>query len=263
MNCFLYLTLLVLSPIVMNASGDTLKTELPPVKRWNITASVGYGFPFAKQVLGAEGTVDSNSTTESKLIRGTYGKGIFSFISVGYKINQHFGSEFGIHSTWGNKLMTNKLTDLSTGNVYNENFTQVSTNGIFAGFFMTDNYSKFHIKFHNALLVGVMNYATEESFSNGAQQPVWKYSGRVSYGWLSRLGASYDISDKINIGLTSFFLMHSWSPAEKNTLNGNNKITFTDNISFNGINNPPSNKLPRLTYPLHASGINIFIAYNF
>ncbi len=263
MNRFLYFSMLILSPIIMNASGDTLKSELSQVKRWNITASVGYGFPFSKQVLGGEGTVDSNSTTESKLIRGTFGKGIFSFISVGYKINQHFGSEFGIHSTWGNKLMTHKVTDLSTGNVYIENYTQISTNGIFAGLFMTETYRKFHITFHNNLLIGVMNYATQEGSSNGIPNLVWKYSGRISYGWLSRLGGSFAISDKMNIGLTGFFLMHSWSPAEKNTLNGMNKITFTDNVTYNGIHTPPSNQLGRVTFPLHAAGANAFIAFNF
>lgn len=262
MNRFLHFVLLILSPVVINASGDTLRLDPPPIKRWHITASVGYGFPFSKQVLGGAGTVDSHSNTEGKLIRGTFGKGIFSFIAAGYKINEHFGSELGIHSTIGNKLLISQMKNLAVTSL-SQTFFQVSTNGVFAGFFMTDSYSKFHISFHNDLLVGIMNYGTEESFSNGVKQPVWKYSGGISYGWLSRLGASYDISGKMNIGLNGFFLMHSWSPSQKENLNGSNKITFSDNTLFNGIVSLPSNQLGRVTFPLHAAGVNAFIAYNF
>lgn len=246
----------------MSASGDTLKTESSSIKRWSITASVGYGFPFSKQVIGGVGTVDGNSNIKSKLVIGTFGKGVFSFVAVGYKINEHFGSEFGIHSTWGTEMVTSKVTDLSTGYVFLEKSIQVSTNGMFAGFFMTDTYSKFHISLHNDLLIGILNTATEETFSNGVK-PTWKYSGRISYGWLSRIGGSYDISEKINIGLIGFFLMHSWSPAKGETLNGQNTIVFTDTPSSNGFYTLPGNQYARVTYPLHAAGVNVFIGYVF
>jgi hypothetical protein len=263
MNRFLHFLLLVLSPLIMKASGDTLKTEPLPIKRWHITTSAGYGFPFSKAVLGGIATVDSNSTITGKLVRGTFGKGTFSFVSVSYSINQHFGSEFGIHSTWGKRIMTSQLTGISTGTVFYQRFLQVSTNGMFIGFFMTDTYSKFHISFHNDLLVGVMNFATEQNFNNGVQKPIWKYSGGISYGWLSRIGGSYDISDKMNIGLSGFFLMHSWSPKQRENLNGTDKITFTDNTLANGIYQISSDQLPRITYPLHVAGVNLFVTYSF
>jgi hypothetical protein len=260
MKHFLHLALLLSSPLAMNASGDTLKTE--PVKRWNITASVGYGFPFAKQVIGSEATVDRHSTIAGELKRGTFGKGVFSFVSAGYKINSHFGAEFGIHSTWGKKIMVGQFTNLYYSFI-SQTFFQATTNGMFAGFFMTDSYGKFHISFHNDLLIGVMNQAIEESFSNDVPDPVLKYTGGVSYGWLSRLGSAYDISGKISVGLNAFFLMHSWSPVERNTLNGQNKFTFSDNTLTNGISPLPSDQLPRVTFPLHVAGINAFITYNF
>jgi hypothetical protein len=261
MKYFLQSIVLFLSPLILNASGDTLKAERPPVKRWNITISTGYGFSFAGEPISSVTTVDANSNIVGKLKTGTYGKGIFSFISTGYAINKHFGSEFGIHSTWGNKI-TSKVTNLAN-NLISDHSLQVSTNGVFAGLFMTDTYGKFHLSFHNDFLVGVLNYATEETMYNNVKQPAWKYSGRLSYGWLSRISGSYDISEKLKIGISSFFLMHSWSPKQKSYLNGQNKYTFTDDILESGIYPIQSDKLPRITYPLHAAGINLFITYNF
>jgi hypothetical protein len=262
MKRYLQLITLILFPLILTASPDSLKTRSFPIKRWNITASVGYGFPFSKQVLGGEAVVDSNSTSTGKLIRGTFGKGVFSFVSVGYSINQHFGSEFGIHSTWGSRIKTTDVTN--TSNTFNsQDFTQITTNGMFFGVFMTDTYSKWHISFDNDLLVGLMNVATEERFSNGVAQPIWKYSGGVSYGWLSRIGASYDIFEKMNIGLNGFFLMHSWSPKERENLNGSDKVTFTDNTLANGFYPIASDQLPRVTYPLHVAGVNVLVSYNF
>jgi hypothetical protein len=262
MKRYLQLITLSLFPLILTAVPDSLKTSSSPIKRWDITASIGYGLPFAKQVLGGVGTVDSNSTTEAKSIRGTFGKGIFSFLSVGYKVNQHFGSEFGIHSTFGNRIMTYQVTNIAYGSKA-QKFTQISTIGLFVGFFLADTYSKFHISLHNDFLVGLMNRATEESFANGIPDPVWKYSGRISYGWLSRFGGSYDISNKMNIGLSGFFVLHSWSPLQKETLNGQNKITFSDDTLSNGIYPLPSNQLPRVTYPLHVCGISVSVSYCF
>ena len=253
---------LLLSSFSMHALSDTLKSNGTKMKRWNITASVGYGFPFSKHVLGSEATVDSNSTSRGKIIRGTYGKGIFCFVSAGYKINSHLGAELGIHSTVGSKLLVNQFNNL-VFNSGSETFMQISTSGMFAGFFLTDTYSKFHISLHTDLLIGMLNRATEERFTGSIQYPTWEYSGRISYGWLSRFGGSYDISPKINIGLTGFFLMHSWSPAQKNTLNGQNKITFTDDILYNGFYPISTDQLSRVTFPLHAAGASIFISYNF
>jgi hypothetical protein len=263
MKQHLQLLILFLSPLILSASGDTLKPKSAPIKRWNITVSAGYGFPFSKQVLGGVGTVDSNSTTVSKVVRGTFGKGMFSFLSVGYKINQHFGSELGIHSTRGERLITSKVSDVLTGHVYQERYTQVSTKGIFAGIFMTDTYSKLHVSFHNDLLIGVRNYATEETFSNGARKPIWKCSGGISCGWLSRIGASYDIFPNMNIGVSGFFLMHRWSPKRGETIDGGNKITFPDNSSSGGFYNVANNQWVRETYPLHTAGVNLSLTFNF
>jgi hypothetical protein len=261
MKHYLQLVLLFLSPLILSASGDTLKTKSAPVKRWSITASAGYGLPFAREVISSTITINGNSSV-TKQKKGTYGKGMFNFVSIGYKINRHLGSELGIHSTWGSKIMTGQITNLTYGSI-TEAFMRVSTNGVFAGFFITDTYDKFHVSLHNDLLIGIMNYATEERFLNGVKRSAWEYSGRISYGWLSRLGGSYDINKKMNIGISAFFLMHSWSPKQKNTLNGENKYTFTDDIVQNGIMQIHSDQLPRVTFPLHAAGVNLFIAYNF
>lgn len=258
-----WVLMIFLSSSIVKASGDTIATASLPVKRWSFTVSTGYSFPFAKQVLGGDATVDNNSTAEGKLIRGTYGKGIFNLVSIGYKINPHLGAELGIHSTWGDKLEINKVCDLSTGAIFSQTSRQVSTNGMLVGFFITNTYSKFHISFHDDFLVGILNRATEENFSNAVKQPVWKYSGGISYGWLGRISASYDLTEKIDVGLSGYFLLHSWSPAQRENLNGSNKTTYTDTILSNGINSIASNQQSRITYPLHAVGVNIFAAYNF
>lgn len=262
----LFFLSLAFLPSAAIATPDTLNAAHPPVKRWSIDISAGYGFPVAREVLGAEEVTDSNSTTTGHYVRGTYGKGMIGFVSAGYIIKQHFGVEAGIFSCVGKNIQTLDWKALPPANFTNQKFMQVNSNGLMLGFFLSDTIRKLRLSIHNDLLLGIYNNGqyktvTVDSANTVKTSDRWKYYGGTSYGWMGKLSAAYPLSAKLHVGVQAFFLLHSWSPAKGE--NGGKQYSFTDDIDYNGIVLTTSDKLPRITFPLHAAGAVLFIGFSF
>ncbi len=274
MKRFLYFIILLSSPLISKASGDTLKFN-----RWAISLSGGYGLAATNDIIGYNTSDDGQNNFSTRIITGSFGAGIFSSLVVSFEIKKDIGIEAGAFANWGNDILLS--AQYYSQNMEQENrFMRVNTKGILTGFFIAKTFSKFRMAVHNDFVLGLYNeayYKIQAFDPAGTRNTYWKYSGGMSYGWKGKVEASYSLGKHFGIGIEGFFMLHSWSPEkgfmESYVVNGQEKvstvpgnsrnITFVDGYSYNTITGGPSGRQLRAVYPLHAAGASLILRFAF
>jgi hypothetical protein len=259
-----------LLPLTADAQNDTASsqqvrsdTARPQAgfKRWNITASFGYGWPTVKSVIGHESFVGDQNQILQRPVRGSLGAGIFNALTAGYAATKNIGFEIGMFAGWGTKTQTTDLFYLADSRK-DERFMRVNTKGLLFGLCISETFSKARISIHNNFVWGLSQqlfYQVHTENPTIAVDSDWQYYGGMSYGWMGKVSASYFLAEPIEIGVESFFMLHSWTPDKGKS----GTTTFTDNYnSYTEASSPPAGER-ETAYPLNAAGGNIFFRYSF
>jgi len=213
-----------------------------------ITVGGGYGYCGApvQPITNYSGTANNNGsgyTNNYNLLKGSgsYGKGIQASGTLGYMFSENLGAELSIGYLHGGKFIR-KESDISSTYI---SINEISTYGRMLRFTpalrMSVGKGKIRPYMRMGLVIGVGAKLTVDSIrkyddlylvTNGSWETVTKYSGGISLGFASGLGADFKCNERYSFYMELGFITQSWAP-EKSLItkyldNGVNELsTFT------------------------------------
>jgi hypothetical protein len=246
----------------------------------------GYGFPLASQAIT---TTDGSSSSEDKLVKGTYGKGMNVGLGLGYKVTKQIGVELGA-SYFNSATIKAHDENNSNGSFYmDQNEMSASIIRITPALRLTTTHEHVNAYAKVGFVIGVNGlyenkYNGENTYNafpvghTETNKTTYEFKGRLSTGFSGCLGFLYDASQQFSFFIEANGIAHSWAPKNGEITeyeeNGHDElgslsvsereVEFVDQVTENS--NPSPNepyKVLRTYIPLSAIFINAGFQFRF
>lgn len=258
------------------AKNDT--TETKKFYKWSVHVAGGYALPFAQVYIGSDDHYNDQNMLTQKILKGSYGQGVYSHLTVGYQITDHIDVRLGAFANWGTELRVKHYTSEVFPNNYNDVFAGANTAGATVGMTLSQQFSKCKIGLGNYLLVGMYNKGYQRNhYGDDNDESTWivENTKGLSWGLNSALSFDYYFTNRISAGATGFIIIHSWRPkhgeivkAEYNGVDGvlsmdeeDRNFDYSETVSTPNTN--PYIMVYPLNYPLHSAGLKLNCAFYF
>lgn len=272
--------LLLFANLAVAQKGNSKKNNISNGKQFYIGASGGYNFAAGANTNNLYSSQELTPTTSiTKSIYASNGKGINFSLQGGYLFNKYFGTELGLNYFFGTITKTDN-TELN-GNY----FKNVEISKIFqikpgiiilAGYETINPYAKFGL----IVAKGSINFENNSFDGIDKKTQIFQLYGGYAVGLTASAGTNYKINDKISLFGEVVFTKLSYQPSKGTLLeltkNGTD-ILLTKSVSEREIElsdsfvairgvvadpNKPAQALP-LNRNFGSLGLNFGINYNF
>jgi hypothetical protein len=241
----------------------------------------GYNFPVASGNLTSK--FDGGLTSQTnELVKGSYGKGMDFGLYGGYMLNSNLGAELGFSYLSGAQYTGSyiKETVLSNTTLLSARMMRFSPGVRMA---LGEKKLKPFLKIGLVVGLGGKITATETDLdmqTATTSQKTTQYTGGVSIGVCSSIGATYTLTDLISLFGEVTLVSQSWAPSTSNvtsysvngtdklsTLSGNQKQTNYSSSYSTSAYSPPSINDPAQAlknyFPFSSAGIQVGIHFKF
>lgn len=233
----------------------------------------GYHIATASQSLA---TSNTSSTSEIKLVKGTFGKGIMPSLFFGTMLNTNVGIELGVGYLLGSKIKSSYSSSYGTSNYEGsvKAYQLIPTLRICTTAEKVKLYSK------SGVVICIAGNFTEmekytsifQGSTSMTEETIRKYTGGISIGFIGAAGGQFKISEKCSFFSEISFIAQSWAPSKGKTtsyiVNGQDELASlsaeekeTEFVSSISGTPPGSGKSLKTYIPLSSVGINVGIQF--
>lgn len=184
-----------------------------------INVGVGYGLPAFRNLVAVEYSSTPSSDTYTG-VYSSYGKGLQPELTLGYKLNPHFGLELGYGFLIGSKIVAD-INDGSTTGFTEAGEQELSArmSRIIVGGRVLFGEGDVHPHMRMGLVLGMGAKITETTSTtttgpsfNSTFERTDEYTGGVAVGFTGGLGITYHFSDMFGIYFDAGLIAQNYSP---------------------------------------------------